>query len=79
MIEAYELLVRGASAIGFRMAAVALGKPELYARWRDELWELHRSGALRAPVHAELPLAEAARAHRIIEERRNLGKVVLVP
>lgn len=77
-VEAYELLVRGASVIGFQMAAIARGKPELYARWRDELWERHRSGVLQPRVHEEIPLAEAARAHEVIESRNNLGKVVLV-
>jgi NADPH:quinone reductase-like Zn-dependent oxidoreductase len=78
-IDAYELLVRGASAIGFQMAAVARGEPGTYARWLTEVWELHRDGALRPRVYAEIPLAEAARAHAVIESRRNLGKVVLIP
>ncbi|MGW7165473.1 zinc-binding dehydrogenase [Streptomyces sp. NPDC054884] len=30
-------------------------------------------------VHAQIPLADAARAHEIIEARANLGKVVLLP
>ncbi|WP_204056726.1 quinone oxidoreductase family protein [Microbispora corallina] len=78
-VDAYELLVRSASVVGFQLAAIARGRPEVYARWRDELWELHRGGTLRPHVFAEIPLAEAARAHEIIESRRNLGKVVLVP
>ncbi|MFF9850980.1 quinone oxidoreductase family protein [Streptomyces litmocidini] len=78
-IDAYELLVRGASVVGFQMAAVARDEPEVYARRRDELWELHRDHALRVRVAAEIPLAEAARAHELVESRRNLGKVVLVP
>ncbi|WP_405979562.1 zinc-binding alcohol dehydrogenase family protein [Streptomyces sp. NBC_00158] len=78
-VEAYELLVRGASLIGFQMRAIALGQPELYARWRRELWELRDAGTLRTAVHARIPLPEAARAHAVIEQRRNLGKVVLVP
>lgn len=78
-VEAYELLVRGASVIGFQMRSVALGKPALYAAWSREVWELRDAGTLRASVHEEVPLAEAARAHALIEERRNLGKVVLVP
>ncbi|MDK9501487.1 zinc-binding dehydrogenase [Streptomyces katrae] len=78
-VEAYELLLRGASLIGFQMRAIALGQPELYARWRSELWELRDAGTLRTVVHEEIPLAEAARAHAAIEQRRNLGKVVLVP
>ncbi|MGW8761578.1 quinone oxidoreductase family protein [Streptomyces sp. NPDC055815] len=78
-IDAYELLVRGASVIGFQMAAIARGKPEVYARWRDELWDLHRDRVLCPRVAAEIPLAEAARAHELVESRRNLGKVVLIP
>ena len=78
-VEAYELLARGASMIGFQMRAIAFGKPELYHRWLRELWQLRDAGTLRTAVHEEIPLAEAARAHALIENRRNLGKVVLVP
>ncbi|MEU9039973.1 zinc-binding dehydrogenase [Streptomyces sp. NPDC048352] len=78
-VEAYELLARGASLIGFQMQAIAFGRPDLYARWLRELWQLRDAGTLRTAVHAELPLTEAARAHALIEQRHNLGKVVLVP
>ncbi|NJC69515.1 zinc-binding dehydrogenase [Planosporangium thailandense] len=43
------------------------------------MWDLTLSGRLRPDVYAELPLADAARAHEIIEARSNLGKVVLRP
>lgn len=78
-VDAFELLVRSASVVGFQMAAVARDRPEVYARWRDELWTFHRKGTLRTRVHAEIPLTEAARAHEVIASRRNLGKVVLRP
>ncbi|WP_406135521.1 zinc-binding alcohol dehydrogenase family protein [Streptomyces sp. NBC_01089] len=77
-LQAYDLLVGAKSVIGFQMALIARNEPELYARWCAELWELHRTGLLRTAVHAEVPLEEAARAHRFIESRANLGKVVLV-
>ncbi|MEU5432793.1 zinc-binding dehydrogenase [Streptomyces sp. NPDC020719] len=77
-VAAYDLLVGAKSVIGFQMALIARNRPELYAAWREELWDLHRSGGIRAAVHAELPLEEAARAHELIDSRRNLGKVVLV-
>jgi NADPH2:quinone reductase len=38
-----------------------------------------QSGVLRPVVGRELPLAEAARAHRLLMERPALGKLVLVP
>ncbi|MEU5423100.1 zinc-binding alcohol dehydrogenase family protein [Streptomyces sp. NPDC020799] len=78
-IQAYDLLVGAKSAIGFQMALVARHRPALMEQWRQELWELFASGRLRPRVHAELPLEEAAEAHRIIESRVNLGKVVLRP
>lgn len=49
---------------------------------RHELLEvLHmvEAGAFRPVVHAVLPLEQAAEAHRILEDRRVVGKVVLVP
>ncbi|MFE2479636.1 zinc-binding dehydrogenase [Streptomyces sp. NPDC059389] len=78
-VDAYELLVRGASVTGFQIRAVAQGRPEVLEGWRRELWTAYAGGSLRPAVHGEIPLAEAARAHALIEERRNLGKVVLIP
>ena len=78
-IQAYDLLVGAKSVIGFQMARIARGKPELYQRWRQELWRLFAEGALKPSVHGEFALAEAAKAHEVIESRRNLGKVVLRP
>jgi NADPH:quinone reductase len=34
---------------------------------------------LRSAVHAEFALEYASKAHAVIEERGNLGKVVLIP
>ncbi|MFJ4790270.1 zinc-binding alcohol dehydrogenase family protein [Streptomyces sp. NPDC088794] len=76
-IQAYDLLVGAKSVIGFQMARIARGRPELYERWRRELWALFAAGALRPAVHGEFALADAARAHAVIESRGNLGKVVL--
>ncbi|MET7904591.1 hypothetical protein [Streptomyces sp. NPDC005336] len=36
-------------------------------------------GRPRPAVHAEIPLAEAPKAHEIIESRTNLGKIALIP
>ncbi|MFF8810769.1 quinone oxidoreductase family protein [Streptomyces pactum] len=78
-IAAYDLLVGGRSVTGFQMARTAAIRPALVEGWRQELWGLLAEGRLTVSVHAELPLTEAAEAHRIIEARANLGKVVLVP
>ncbi|MFI5473260.1 zinc-binding alcohol dehydrogenase family protein [Streptomyces cacaoi] len=78
-IQAYDLLVGAKSVIGFQMAHIARGKPELYERWRRELWHLFEDGTLKPVVHKEFALEDAAEAHATIEARANLGKVVLVP
>ncbi|BDM71163.1 oxidoreductase [Streptomyces nigrescens] len=78
-IPAYELLAGSRTVIGLTMRRFTTVHRERYEAHRERLWELAGSGRLRAVVHAELPLADAAKAHEIIEGRTNLGKVVLRP
>jgi NADPH:quinone reductase-like Zn-dependent oxidoreductase len=52
-----------------------IGTPEEMLMVMDLLGE----GRLQAAVHAALPLEEAPEAHRILEQREQTGKVVLVP
>lgn len=78
-IRAYDLLVGAKSVVGFQMARIARERPELYERWRQELWKLFTEGSLRPAVHGEFALEEAAAAHAAIEARVNRGKVVLHP
>ena len=40
-------------------------------------WPLITSGRVKAVVHAEFPLAEAAKAHAMLEASEHIGKVVL--
>lgn len=44
-----------------------------------ELVGLAASGALRVPLGATFPLAQAAEAHRLLERRQTTGKLVLKP
>ncbi|MFC8506554.1 zinc-binding alcohol dehydrogenase family protein [Streptomyces sp. NPDC057411] len=78
-VPAHELIAGAKSVVGFQMAHLVRTRPDVYAAWREELWALHASGRLRPAIHARVPLAEAGRAHAIIERRENLGKVVLIP
>jgi NADPH:quinone reductase-like Zn-dependent oxidoreductase len=78
-VQAYDLLVGAKSVIGFQTARTARGEPELYERWRRELWRLHADGALKPSVHGRFALEDAAKAHAVIEGRENRGKVILVP
>ncbi|MBA3328868.1 MAG: zinc-binding dehydrogenase [Solirubrobacterales bacterium] len=47
--------------------------------WITPLHEMLEDGTLRPVVHEAVPFDRAAEAHRILGERRNVGKVVLVP
>lgn len=78
-VDVNELRFHARSVIGFAMAHLASRRPEVYARHRRELWDLHVQRKLRPAIHATLDLADAAEAHRIIEARGNLGKIVLTP
>lgn len=45
----------------------------------DELLSLHAQQPFRVPIHAELPLAEADRAQRLVARGGLAGRIVLVP
>jgi NADPH2:quinone reductase len=48
--------------------------------WRSrEVFEAIASGAVRLRIAGELPLAEAAEAHRLLESRSTRGKLLLIP
>lgn len=72
-----EILARGISVSGFgpRM----LVQPEYAARLRARAFRLYAQDAL-SPVIGEIrPLSSAAAAHQAFEQRKTVGKVVLVP
>lgn len=64
---------------GFALSAWRDGRPDDYRDTVEELTAHLVSGRLKSTVHARLPLADAARAHEIVENRAQLGRVVLVP
>ena len=48
--------------------------------WRaGELFDAIKSGAVKIRIDRELPLKEAAEAHRLLEGRKTAGKVLLIP
>lgn len=42
-----------------------------------QVWPLFESGAITPVIHAQFPLERAADAHRMMEESRHIGKIVL--
>ncbi|MFC5823376.1 NAD(P)H-quinone oxidoreductase [Nonomuraea insulae] len=44
----------------------------------DNVWPLVGAGAVRPVVHAEVPMSEAAEAHRMLDSGEHVGKILLV-
>ena len=53
--------------------------PDVIAAATREVLELWSSRRIRPVVGAEFPLADVEQAHELVESRRSVGKVVLVP
>ncbi|MEV6809367.1 zinc-binding dehydrogenase [Streptomyces sp. NPDC051132] len=64
---------------GFSMATLLRHRPDLAESGTRRLLGLVADGSVRPVVAARVPLAEAARAHDLVESRASRGRVVLVP
>jgi putative PIG3 family NAD(P)H quinone oxidoreductase len=53
-------------------------KAAIVAAVREHVWPQVASGRVRPVVHTRLPMAEAARAHEILNASTHIGKVLLV-
>lgn len=74
------LMARRASVIGTTLRARPLAEKErIVADVRARAWPMLADGRLRPVVHARLPLARAADAHRLMASGEVFGKVLLVP
>jgi NADPH:quinone reductase-like Zn-dependent oxidoreductase len=68
------------TVVGKRLSIIGSGGAAVTPEQVDHLIELVAEGKLRGPVvDRELPLEEAAEAHRLIENRETFGKVLLKP
>ena len=80
-------IVRGPDAASFGIQAYSGGSPdpltEQQLAWRHEAVgvaiNLIEAGDLQVELGPELPLAEAARAHELIEQHATTGKIILIP
>lgn len=72
-------LVHLRSVFGFSLFAYRDAVPKQAAADVAELAEHFAAGRLRTSVHTRLPLTKVVAAHRILEGRQNLGRVLLIP
>jgi NADPH2:quinone reductase len=67
------------SLAGFSLLAWRAASPAQARQEMTEVADHFTDGRLRMAVHTSLPLTEAAEAHRLLESRSTLGRVLLLP
>ncbi|MGW4492466.1 NAD(P)H-quinone oxidoreductase [Streptomyces sp. NPDC004376] len=72
------LMKRGAVSATSLRARPLSEKAAIVAAVREHVWPLLASGVVRPIVDRELPMADAAEAHRVVEGSGHIGKVLLV-
>jgi NADPH2:quinone reductase len=73
------LVGRNIGVHGFYLGRLIGRSPDLVERAAKDVLRLWEGGAVRPIVGAEFPLEAAGDAHRLIEDRKSTGKVVLIP
>jgi NADPH2:quinone reductase len=71
------LVGRNIGVQGFFLGRLIGRDPQLVEQAARDVLKLWEGGVVRPVVGHELPLEQAGKAHRLIEERRTQGKVVL--
>ncbi len=74
------LLRKRAAVIATSLRARPAGeKAAIVKQVRELVWPLLADGTIRPVVHARFPLAQAARAHEVLESSAHVGKLLLIP
>lgn len=78
-INVVPILVKRLTVTGSTlMPRTVAQKAEIARAVRADIWPLFGQGEMKPVVHARVPLAEAARAHALMEEGAHIGKILLV-
>jgi NADPH2:quinone reductase len=76
-LDSLKLIYRSRAVLGLHLDAI-LGRPDLLVPSLAELTGYLERGELAVQVGQTFPLAEVARAHELLANRGNYGKLVLV-
>jgi putative PIG3 family NAD(P)H quinone oxidoreductase len=78
-IDLGALLTKRASVHGTTLRARPVDEKGVIVRSVvDNVWPLVGAGAVRPVVYAEVPMSEAAQAHRMLDSGEHVGKILLV-
>lgn len=81
-VDAFDITFLGQKGSLFATSPILfahLAKREDVLAMSEELFQVVSGGAVKIPVHARVPLAEAPEAHRRLEARETTGATVLLP
>jgi NADPH:quinone reductase len=74
-----RLVGRNIGVHGFYLGRLTALRPDLVEQAAKDVLRLWEAGVVRPIVGHEFALEQAGEAHRLIEERKTTGKVVLIP
>lgn len=79
-VDFTRLMMKRLTHTGSTLRARPVAAKAAIARALEEkVWPLLAAGAVRPVIHAVFPLAEAAKAHALMESGAHVGKIVLTP
>jgi NADPH:quinone reductase len=78
-LQPAQIVGRNVGVQGVYIGRLLRHAPDVIAAATGELLELWRAGTIQPHVGAEFPLNDVEQAHALVESRRSVGKVVLVP
>ena len=79
-LDLQKAMIKRQSWTGTTLRPRTVERKAAIARALEErVWPLLASGAIAPVIHARLPLAEAAEAHRLMESSAHIGKILLIP
>ncbi len=78
-LQPANIVGRSVGVQGVYLGRLLRHAPDVVAACTGELLELWGSGTIKPLVGAEFALADVEKAHELVESRRSVGKVVLLP
>lgn len=74
-----DLIGTNRAVIGVHLGTLGRADPARVHGWTQELFRLYAEEKIKPHIGATFPLSEAVAAHHFIHDRRNIGKVLLLP
>ena len=78
-LQPAQIVGRSVGVQGIYLGRLLRHAPDVVAAATRELLQLWRAGTIRPLVGGEFPLEEVEDAHALVESRRSVGKIVLLP